>query len=159
MINIDLSFLDKIETVNNSLSISIVVTSIVFIVIASSYIFYRKILIYVSIVSCVIGIISITVLVPISNNQEEVESKDHKVEEIIKSINQSYNIRITESDSILILERYNNNNPHEYSKLYANKASGEKLSVIHYIIRGSRLEFYNNNGNGTFSKIEPVKQK
>lgn len=150
----DLSFIDSVTHDYTVLIISIVISIISIIVTIIIDFTHKHLFKYFAMASFVILFLSVLVYAPISAFREEPKIENQKSEMLIKSLNENYGIKISKSDSISIIQKYENKSPSKYTKIYVRQGTDDRMFVLYYIIEDSKLNFYKDGGNDTFLKLK-----
>lgn len=86
---------------------------------------------------------------------EETENTKERSEKLSQSIADKYNIEISNSDSVTIVEKHNDElDSKEQTKINVTDPDTSDLKVLYYTIEGSKLEFYKEDGD-SFTRIDP----
>lgn len=150
----DLSFIDSIKQSDTTLHISIAISAISFLIAIITHFINRGAFKYFTILAFAITIGSVFIYTPIASWKEAPQIQNQKSEKLIKSLNDNYGINISKSDSISIIDKYENKTPSKYTKIYVRQGTDDRMFVLYYIIEDSKLNFYKDSGNDTFLKLK-----
>lgn len=149
----DLQFLESIKPESSYTTHVVITVCIAAIVCLLSYILFKEVFLYISIPAYIIAMVVIFLFIPMNEKQKELESLGKGSDKLIENVQKDYGIKISKRDSMSIVGEYANGTYNTHTKITV-KENDKDIRVLYYTIEDSKLSFYKDMGNDTFSKIE-----
>lgn len=149
----DLLFLESIKPESSFYTNIIITVCVAAVICLLSFILFRNAFLYISIPVYITAMVIIFVFIPMDDKYKQAVTQDKRADLLLSNIEKEYGLKVSKKDSLSIVDEYTYGSYNTHTRITV-KENDKDIRVLYYSIEDSKLNFYRDMGNDTFSSIE-----